>query len=316
MFTFKEFVAEEVLNEANISASGKQAERHISKYMNKEMLSKTEYTLSKDHQDLEAGSKVRVHSVVQQNGKYHAIVRREGESHAYMIPVSKLKKPHNQTVDTRAAETRHLEHFHNQIEKLKSATGQQTIPMRLNGRIQHVAGVRQIPGNPKADFALQDRDGKDIYFISHKGGADAKDFHGFGGVTLHSNTPVVKDFTQKIKTQFPDGIKGNTVAIKLDSDHPEHRTLILKTMYGSQHGSEQRGVNNVDAIHQGHMNLEKVGSHYEIRSNNVQHNGEVPEKTDMMIYARHSAGRSDLGLKDTRISMSSVHARKVAHWIK
>lgn len=91
MKPFKQFVSE-----VAISASGAQAERHQKKYIDPHLKSdKFTHILAKDHGDLIAGSKVKLHHVDHINGHTHVHAEDEMGGH-HILPVSKLHKPGTQ----------------------------------------------------------------------------------------------------------------------------------------------------------------------------------------------------------------------------
>jgi hypothetical protein len=89
--SFLSFLIEE---RGTITAKGKDADRHRKQYLDPYVGSKAAtHTLSKSHDHLESGARVRIHRVVNVDGTNHAEVSTEGSRVKSLVPVSKLQKP-------------------------------------------------------------------------------------------------------------------------------------------------------------------------------------------------------------------------------
>lgn len=221
-----------------------------------------------------------------------------------------------------AKEEGHLSDLQNQIEKAKKESGSDEITVHTKHGPVKISSAEKVPGTPKADFALKNKKGEAQTFISHKDGSTVKDFQQFGGVSKFKEHPIVKKFASILKKKHPEGVSGETVAMKLDSSNPEHKSFIQKAMYGHGHGhgGGSFNENNVHEIHQGPMKLVphpngKKG-HYILTSNHVYKNGEVPKDMSMMVYARGDKKRSDLGVNKTRVLIGPEASRKVSKFYK
>jgi hypothetical protein len=215
-----------------------------------------------------------------------------------------------------AKEESHLSDLQGQIEKAKKESGSEEITIHTKHGPAKVSHAEKVPGTPKADFVLKNKAGKAQRFLSHKDGSSVKDFQQFGGVSKYKDHPIVKKFASILKKKHPEGVSGETVAMKLDTSNPEHKSFIQKAMYGNGHGDETHHENNVHEIHQGPMKLVphpngKKG-HYILTSNHVYKSGEVPKDMHMMVYARGDQKRSDLGINKTRVLIGPQASRKVS----
>jgi hypothetical protein len=84
---------EEQQGRGTLTASGKTGEEHQKKYIDPHIGSKTPtHVLSKEHDDIPAGSSVKLHKVEHINGKIHVHAEDETGNH-HVIPISKLHKP-------------------------------------------------------------------------------------------------------------------------------------------------------------------------------------------------------------------------------
>ena len=76
-----------------ITASGSKGEEHLKKYIEPHLGSKKPtHVLAKEHDDLPAGSHVKLKSVSNINGKYH-VNAEDQTGNEHTIPISKLFKP-------------------------------------------------------------------------------------------------------------------------------------------------------------------------------------------------------------------------------
>ena len=88
MLSFKGFITE-----ATLTSSGPDAPRHAEKYIAPFVGQKETHTLKKEHEGIEAGSKVTVHGSTIIDGKHHAIVSRAGSRKKVNVPFAKINKP-------------------------------------------------------------------------------------------------------------------------------------------------------------------------------------------------------------------------------
>ena len=93
MKTFKSFIIE---GRGILTASGKTGEDHQKRYIDPHVgSSKPTHVLAKEHDDLPAGSSVKIHKVEHINGKIHVHAEDETGNH-HVLPISKLHKPGNE----------------------------------------------------------------------------------------------------------------------------------------------------------------------------------------------------------------------------
>lgn len=158
------------LHETVLSASGKEADRHVGKYLSPHVGSNEfTHTTAKDHGDLKAGSKIKIHKVEKHadaSGKsvYHAHVENEhGAKH--IIPISKINKPstgvHNKGLDFEKSFINHLKShglMHKDAHGAGSSGGTdfELINQRKRsvhlGRVNH-GGSEHLNGETKADHS-------------------------------------------------------------------------------------------------------------------------------------------------------------------
>lgn len=262
MQTFLSFILERAPEGLDISRKptvmanfGVNAERHIRQYASPNKISSTQYTLDRSAGDLEAGSKVKIHSIVKHdNGKYHAMVSHpDAPDKKQVVPLSHIQKP-VQRGDIRQKESHFVNDLHNQITSSK-----QPVHMYDRNGVKHrIVGAHQVPGNPKADIALVNDKGEHVIHISHK---ESEESHqGYGGLNSKSNEshPVMKEFSNKLKSKIPDehmALKGKSRTMPLDHNNSQHSDMIKSALFGKNHNTEKSGVDNVDFISHGKMNL-------------------------------------------------------------
>jgi len=93
MKSFKTFILE---GRGTLTASGATGEDHKKRYLDPHVGSnKHTHVLAKEHDDLPAGSSVKLHKVEHINGKIHVHAEDEAGNH-HVIPASKLHKPGDQ----------------------------------------------------------------------------------------------------------------------------------------------------------------------------------------------------------------------------
>lgn len=227
-----------------------------------------------------------------------------------------------ETLEERASPSNVMHHesaaiddLNSQITKLKGKDDH--IKVKVGSKVHEITHAKKVPGTPKSDFLLHDKNGDHIH-LSHKAGSSVKDFQQFGGTTEHADHPAVKKLVNHIKKKYGGDGKSmpGTVATKLDRSNPEHEDLLHKSAFGKDYGSKTRGINNVHAIVQGKVNLEKGShGHYEIKATNVYKNGKLPSKVQGMVSARYMANRKNHGLNNIRTGVLPQGSRAVAEHI-
>lgn len=307
MFKFIDLYLEEsVMNDAVGNDTG---ERHRKQYYSPEIFDQLDgrYILKKDHPDFgAAGSEVKLSKIgikTDAKGKtrYHGMVGRKS------IPMSMFKKP----PIGKAGRTDQLRLEDNQIKELQSSiqseikrNGGKPIRMRLNGKIVTIAGIKKVAGTPKADAYLHDEHGNPVHYMSLKGDK----FQQWGGHKNITEHPVMKDAISKLKA-VKDSInpgekylpKASAYHVSLDTNDPEHRDLLMKSMYGHEHGGEY-GINNVHAIYSGNTigikkTKHKTGDVFEFDPNALYRNtnDHKSDIVDSKILVTNRAGMNQLG---------------------
>lgn len=273
MFKFNEFIIEKI-NDSLETSRPEETERHRKQYYSDatpdDIFHKLggRYILDKDrtdlHPDFKKGNEVKLSHIEQrhdQNGilRYHGVTE-DGKS----IPMGHFKKPPigRAGKNQQSLEHQQVEHIQNAIQSALRESGGKSIRLRTADGVTHnVAGIKLAPGDrPKADAYLHDEDGNAVHWMSLKGDT----FQQWGGYKGLENHPALKPAIEKFQN-LKDAINPgerylpsrSAYHIDLDPNNPSHKDLLLKSMYGLNHGKEY-GPNNVHAIYSGNtVNLKK-----------------------------------------------------------
>jgi len=195
------------------------------------------------------------------------------------LKLTSIRKP---TSAGDAAEKRTLLLTQTLLEELKDVAGvgrggksSFNITVPGLGPINGISGIRKVTTRPlgreaKADFALTDKRGKEILYISHKQGATAAAFQQYGGVSEQSGTPAnpglimddaeVQQFFNDLYTLYED----DKMKLNQYSNNPfiagrlskrvfrylGDPTLISRSIYGPDYG-RPFGPDNVHLLGQG-----------------------------------------------------------------
>lgn len=324
MLTFKQFI----LKEATLSATGRDAERHVNQYIDTHAIKNgNKLTTAKPFAHIGQGAQVNIHGRRQdERGKWLATVSTDEEPDKKVeIPVSRLNKPEGKRTYSKSKEEQQIKSLSDQIEERKGQN--KTIPIRINGVIHHVSSVGTPPGDPKADFHLNDENGKPLYYASLKDGTHPKHYQQLGGISKKiarvANHPIVQNYISKLREKFPNGVPargGTHVSPTLDQNDPEHRSLIHASTFGHDHGGEY-GLNNVHSLIQGNMELVKGEEHpehgtiYDLKAAHILHNENNPEQRmpfETRLASMYRRGRKTHGIPDTRTMILPVEGRRSA----
>jgi hypothetical protein len=303
MKTFKTFIQ---LDEGVIpSGAGTKGWSHSgAKYFDQLAPEDKRYTLANDAHGASAGEKVEVVSKPYEvGGKMHVDIKHPSTGKKVPLRVDNLHKPglENKS-NSRDKEDLAFSQLTSGIEAAKKQSGKPYMNMKIGGQVHKIVGAHQIPGNPKADFALVNDKGEHVYHISHKDGSLPKHHQGYA--TSHKDvedTDTFKNFiglTHAAVGDNPDALEGRTVAAKLNNKNPEHQEIIKRSVWGKDHASGKTGINNVDVVHQGVMRVTRgAGGNYEIHSDNEMHRGDEFKHQ----YQMHVRKASDRTLPGTKI---------------
>lgn len=215
-----------------------------------------------------------------------------------------------------AVEDRALKGLNNQFIDAMVETGKSSVDIYIGNKLyKNIVGAVSTPGTPKSDFHLINDKGKEMVWISHKGGSTAKDFGQWGGVTEKGikDHPEIMEFARQIKEMFPDNEfpKKTTIGKEI-----KDVTLMNQSVYGHEYGGAL-SKQNVTLLLQGDVNLVKRKKHFTLSATNVHVNGEIM-KGDFqpVLVVRYAGGRRNFGINGARFSIYSKTGRKVHKWIK
>lgn len=266
MLSFASFLIEKI-NDSLESSSPEETERHRKQYYADETPDDIfhrlggRYILDKDRTDLgnefSKGQEVKLSRIEKRHDKngvlrYHGVTE-DGKS----IPMGHFKKPPigRAGKNQQSLEQQQIEHIQNAIQSALRESGGKTIRIKTaDGKIHNVAGIKQSPDNrSKADAYLHDENGNAVHWMSLKGDT----FQQWGGYKGLDEHPVLKSAIEKFR-DFKDKLNPgekylpsrSAYHLDLDANNPEHKDLLMKSMYGLDHGKEF-GPNNVHAIYSG-----------------------------------------------------------------
>lgn len=172
------------------------------------------------------------------------------------------------------------------------------VPIIAKGKVVGKAvSCWKVPGTPKSDIALLDKNGQEVVWISYKKGTSAKDFQQWAGVTSATmqSFPQVQEFLQKVKKKFPKGmVSGDNVAMHIKG---RNSTLLKKkAVYGDDYEPNTAyGRNNVTFVVQGRLDIKSVSNGYTVTSSSahVYENGDnFRASEDPVFFARYTGDRS------------------------
>lgn len=234
------------------------------------------------------------------------------------ILISKIQKTREfgSAGNTTAKEDKALSELRDCISEEKKKTGLIELPFKVRGRTFMVYDAISTPGTPKSDFHFVDKNGKEVYWMSHKDGKSEKDFQQWGGISekeVNANKhKETQDFISKCVALFGDKIPNATTYAMKISDNKLKNIAV----YGDEFGKEL-GRQNVDICLQGKVSLIKSGSFYQVTADaHVSHNGDAQhggyEPVFMIIY---KGDRTQFGIGGARMTISPAGCRKVTKWM-
>lgn len=164
------------------------------------------------------------------------------------------------------------------------------------GQYIEVSGAVHHSGNHKGDMSFIDSNGTHIHFV------DIKKANSQGNITPDYDVDhpevrrVVDDFNKT---------KKNTEVI-LNGKDPKNKELIGKSLFGIDYGGKSHGINNIQSIITGDMNIvpPKSGDIHTLTwTGEAHHNtGELPHAK---LRARVATGRSVWRAKGARLQVSA-----------
>jgi hypothetical protein len=206
-----------------------------------------------------------------------------------------------------AREDEALTSIRDQILKACAAEEERQIPIKIGNRIGYVCDAKTTFGTPKSDFELVDEHGKTSFWISHKAGTRAKDFQQYGG--LKELDPLGNRYREL--QAFIKAVHDRVIGGKLSEGEKyfrllKDRTMILYSLFGKDYRSgPATGVNNIDVLFQGDLNLVKQGRHYIIKSSHTTLRGEIPiGDYAPVLFVRRDQRRTQYGIGESRFMIS------------
>jgi len=178
----------------------------------------------------------------------------------------------------------------------------------------------KVPGTPKSDLALLDKDGKEVVWISYKKGKTAKDFQQWGGISSATmqSFPQVQDFIARMRKRYPKGLKsGTSIGMHIKGD--KSSLLKKKAVYGDDYKpGAPTGRNNVNFVVQGRLDFKSLSNGYTIISSNahVYENGSsFRSSEDPIFYARYTGDRGQFGIEHSRLVIFPYSGAKPKEWL-
>jgi hypothetical protein len=313
------------LHEAAMKASGTEAERHISKYLQPDQLKTLRYKMAKDSGGAKGGEEVEVKKVVAEplmggGFRYHAHVQHANGTS--VVPINHLMKPEGVGRAGKSAEGKEdmaVAGLHQQIQDAIAKSGGKSIKIKHMGKTHTIAGARKVVSGdfsgrkPKGDIILHDEQGKPAIFLSHKASAKATGAQNYEGLSDHIENPQVAGFLSDLQTARKKGLRsGDTFVRKFNTRSARDKALHRSVMFGSQHDSEERGVHNVHSIAHGAVGIAPTkGGAFNLTSDKFINNDETFDHNDHPVEftARYMTGRKDHGVQNARIGIARIGSR-------
>lgn len=314
MINFNTFLIEATIKDLMGGAKESETERHRLQYFDDSHPEGTfnkisgRYVLARDRSDLHPDFKKdselkldRIALLKDAAGKmrYHGIVGNQA------IPMSHFHKPKllmKRTSDTLKTETAQINSIKSQIDKAMQENGGNPVRIKTaDGKVHEVAGIKAVGGKKKADAFLHDAQGNPVHYMSLKGDT-YQQWGGYTDVFDHQKMKNVISQFQELKSKLsPDEgtlPAGSIYHYSLDKNDPEDRKIIMRAMYGKDHGGEH-GENNVNAIYGGNtVELRKGDDGIHTLHTNALHvnrNDDTSDVTDAKIMLHKSTGHSQAG---------------------
>jgi hypothetical protein len=258
------------LNEVAMTGKATDGRPNVQKYVqdNPKAL-EIDWELEKDWENYKKGMNFRLNSktIFEVDGK-PALDTTLGK-----MPLKYARKPSG--FKAMAAEMMATNELNDEIKKATSENnGPITIKIgKFTVKDVVAAGADHIKGDPKADIALIDANGKEVGFISHKKEGGAAAFQQYSGISKAAgmkHKEIDSFLTALNKDAGKIAPKGYAAYREVDSN-----VLINQSVYGPDYPGAF-GRDNCHCIGQGTPILVKNGKVYELDfSENIHYNGDV-----------------------------------------
>lgn len=269
-----------LIAERAMIAVGDTGQRHAQKYLSNP--DTATYTAASNIEHIKAGERINIHGVrhdPETNRTYATVSRHGDQNNRVETPINKINKPEERRSGhgRREAEDTAISDLHNQIKNSKE-------PVMMKdrfGKTHRIVGAVQIEGNPKADLALVNDKGEHVIHISHKKSETSHQGYGAFNKAAHAAISTVKEFGRRLKNAVGENgnLERKSRTMDLEHSNSEHKNLIRTALFGQNHDSNKSGIENVDEIHHGKMNL--------VKNKDGTHSISSSEKIDRNNYDEH-----------------------------
>jgi len=198
-------------------------------------------------------------------------------------------------------------------KELQKAFDEDTVPyifIQIGRKIEKVANIESTPGTPKSDFHMEDENGNEVFWLSHKVGRRANDFQQYGGM------PELKGENSKDMESFVDAVKEELKTLGATrfpmktafARKVKDQNIKLKTLFGKEYKAGEGGTSrqNIDVLYQGPMKLKKLRYKgkipvYTITSNHTILHGKVGTGDyEPYYYVRPEQAKNQFGIGGAR----------------
>lgn len=298
------------MGKTRIKSYGITGDRHAQKYFSNTLLA-SDYILASNTDCRELQTEVNVKITkppVKENGKWFVEVNNQ-----HILPTNALYKPF--TVNRLQAEDNTFNNLNNKITEIKKENNIDSIRLFSNTfcRPIEINNVEKVKGFQKADIVFVDTENKPVIFTSLKKTYNARGTWGYGGLSSKRKHPALQEFLTKLNiTEHPER---ESFALELDTNNSIHRNLIMLTMYGNDYGAASYGINNVDNIVFGEIDLDFYDDTcYYMKAEKILMNGELDHKR-LYIQTNFSADRNDCGIRNATVQLRHKGSRKVTQFV-
>lgn len=194
------------------------------------------------------------------------------------------------------------------------------VPIVCRGVKYYAVSCMKVPGTPKADLALLDKNGKEVVWISYKMGRTVKDFQQWGGMSDDKMQafPQVQEFINKMKLHFPNGLKsGQNAGMHIKG---AKSTLIKKkAVYGFDfEPGAVLGRNNVSFVVQGRVDITDAPGGYTITSTTAhayENGSNLKSSEDPIFFAKYTGDRGQFGVQNARMVINPYGQTTIKEWL-